>query len=348
LREVNCLQKMRLKEDTVTGIQELLANAQNVVVVTHVGPDGDAIGSLTAMGVALRQIGKPVTLVCDDGVPSRFQFLPLTEYVQKGITGNEHFDLMIAVDCGDEQRMGQVVADLPEPRPALINIDHHITNTHFGTINLVDTKATSTAELLYHLFLRLCPGLGFQMTTDLATCLLTGIVTDTLGFRTVGVEPATLATAGELMQAGADLPFVIQNALTVKPLETIKMYRTGLNNMKLENGLLWTTISNEERIASGHQGSGTVGLGNMLSDIIGVAMGMVLMEFEEDQVKAGFRCRPPFSVAEIAVNLGGGGHPLASGATLEMPLAEAEALVVDMCKESIRNQQAMLQESNGL
>lgn len=330
-----------MSKDTTAEIQALLAGAEDVLVVTHIGPDGDAIGSLTAVGVALRQLGKQVTLVCDDGVPSRFRFMPLTECVQKGIAENQKFDVLIAVDCGDEQRMGRVYTDLTEPRPALINIDHHITNTHFGAINLIDAETTSTAEILHHLFSRL----GIPMTPDLATCLLTGIVTDTLGFRTIGVDPATLTAVSELMQAGADLSFIMQNALTVKPFSTLQMYRTGLNNMKLENGLLWTAISNAEREAAGHLGAGSAGLVNMLSDVHDVAIGMVLLEYENGRVYAGFRCRPPYSVAELAMNLGGGGHPLASGTTLDMSLAEAEALVVDMSKESIRTQRAMLQES---
>ncbi len=324
-------------------IQGLLNAAKQVLVITHVGPDGDAIGSLTAMGVALRQLGKQVTMVCDDGVPSRFRFLPFSDCVDKIIAENHCFDALIAVDCGDELRMGRVYADLTEPRPPLINIDHHITNTHFGTINLVDAQTTSTAEILHHLF----PRLGIRMTPDLATCLLTGIVTDTLGFRIIGVDPQTLAAAGELMQAGADLSFIMQNALTVKPMSTLALYRTGLNNMKLENGLLWTAISNQERENAGHLGAGSAGLVNMLADVDDVAIGMVLLEYNDGRVYAGFRCRPPYSVAELALNLGGGGHPLASGATLEMSLAKAAALVVGMCKESIRIQQAMLQESIG-
>ena len=330
-----------MKKETVADIQALIAEADDVLVVTHIGPDGDAIGSLTAVGVAMRQLGKQITLVCDDGVPGRFQFLPLTDCVQKGTTNGQSFDVMIAVDCGDEERMGRAFADLAEPRPPLVNIDHHITNTHFGTVNLIDSKATSTAEILHQLF----PRLGIKLTPELATCLLTGIITDTLGFRIIGVNPATLAGAGELMQAGADLSFIMQNALTVKPISTLKLYRTGLNNMKQEDGLLWTAISNQEREAAGHLGAGSAGLVNMLSDVKDVAIGMVLLEYDDGRVYAGFRCRPPYSVAELALNLGGGGHPLASGTTLDMPLADAEGLVVEMCKESIRNQQAMLAES---
>jgi phosphoesterase RecJ-like protein len=329
-----------VKREISGEIKNLLSSAEQVLVVTHIGPDGDAIGSLTAVGVALRQLGKQATLACDDGVPSRFNFLPLTDYVQKGVNEKHQFDALIAVDCGDEMRMGQVFADQADPRPPLINIDHHITNTHFGAINLVEPQATSTAEILHRLF----PQLGVQMTPDLATCLLTGIVTDTLGFRIVGVNPATLAAAGALMQAGADLSFIMQNALTVKPISTLQLYRTGLNNMKLEDDLLWTAISNREREAAGHLGAGSAGLVNMLADVDDVAIGMVLLEYNDGRVYVGFRCRPPFSVAELALNLGGGGHPLASGTTLKMPLAKAEALVVGMCKESIRTQQAMLPE----
>ncbi len=326
----------------VEEIRAMLAEATTVLVVTHIGPDGDAIGSLTAMGLALRQLGKVVTMVCDDGVPSRFRFLPLTDDVQKASVPGAQYDMMVAVDCGDMQRMGRAYADLPEPKPPILNIDHHVTNTYFGEVNVVLPEANSTTEVLHELLL----ALGAQMTPDLARSLLTGIVTDTLGFRTVGVTAHTLSAAAELMRAGADLMGVMMPALIVKPFSTLRMWQKGLNKMKMEDGLLWTSVNNEERKAAGHLSAGSAGLVNMLADIDEVAIGAVLLEYDDGRVYVGLRCRPPFSVAELALNLGGGGHPLAAGATLEMPLAKAESLVVEMAKESIRSQRALLAESH--
>jgi phosphoesterase RecJ-like protein len=322
----------------IEAIQRAIEGASRILIVTHVGPDGDALGSLTAMGKALTQQDKSFLLVCDDPLPRRFDYLPLSEGVKQSVDTAVAYDLLIALDCGDEQRMGKAFADLPEPHPFIINIDHHITNTQFGDVNLVDAAATSTAEILYCLFQEL----GYTLTADLALSLLTGLVTDTLGFRTTSVSAQTMKIAGELMDAGANLGLVMANTLTLKPLSTLRLWQIGLNKMKLDNGLVWTSISNEERLAVGHLSSSTAGLVNLMADVEQAAAGAVLLEMDDGTVRVGFRCRPPYNVSEVAVNLGGGGHALASGCTLNGPLAKAEAMVVEMTKESIRQQEAIL------
>ncbi|MFW6068697.1 MAG: DHH family phosphoesterase [Chloroflexota bacterium] len=323
--------------DDIKEIETLLTEAQDVLVVTHIGPDGDAIGSLTAMGIALRRLGCSVTLVCDDGVPSRFGFLSMAERVQTNTDAGATYDLLIALDCGDMSRMGRAFADLPEPPPPIINIDHHVTNTQFGEVNVVDSACTSTTEILY----RLLPGLGVRLSSDLATSLLTGIVTDTLGFRTVGVSAATFEAASALMEAGADLNHITARALLIKPLSILYLWQRGLDNLKLEEeGLLWTAITHKERQAIGHVSSSSGGLVNMLANVDEAAMSAVLLE-DEDRVFVGFRCRPPFNVAELALNLGGGGHPLAAGCTLEGSLADAQSLVVNMARDTIRRQREL-------
>jgi phosphoesterase RecJ-like protein len=319
-------------------IQPLLNSAHEILVVTHIGPDGDAISSLAATGVALRQLGKRFTLVCDDGAPIRFEYLPLYEQIQKHVDPGVTYDLVIALDCGDMSRMGEAYARLQSP-PPIVNIDHHVTNTLFGDVNLVDSSCTSTAELLFHLF----PSLGVRLTAELATCLLTGVVTDTLGFRVPGVNAETFRTASTLMEAGADLGFITLNALLIKPLSTLRLWQVGLNRMRLEDGVLWTAIDDREREAAGYTGTSSGGLVNMMANIEEVAMSAVLIE-EGDKVYVGFRCRPPYNVAELALNLGGGGHPLASGATLDGPLNKAISLVVDLARDSIRQQRALLRE----
>jgi phosphoesterase RecJ-like protein len=225
---------------------------------------------------------------------------------------------------------------LPDPKPFIINIDHHITNTQFGQINLINAEATSTVEILYHLF----QDLDITLTPDLALSLLTGLVTDTLGFRTNNVNAQTMDIASHLMAAGADLGLVMTRTMTIKPMSTLRLWQTGLNKMKLEDGLIWASISNEERQAAGHMGTGTVGLVNLLADVDQAAVGAVLLETDDGLVRVGFRCRPPYNVSEVAMNLGGGGHALAAGCTLEGPLAKAEAMVIAMMKESIRQQEA--------
>ena len=321
-------------------IQETIDQAEKIVVITHVGPDGDAIGSLTAVGLALAQMGKRVDLMCDDNVPERFRYMALTDQVLRPNVNRSAYDLVVAVDCGDEQRMGLSFSMLPEPRPTVINIDHHVTNTHFGEVNQVVATAVSTTEILFDLF----TDMGLKISSDLAVSLLTGLVTDTLGFRTVGTTAKTLKIASSLMEAGADLSLVTSQGLNRKQLPTIKLWGVGLGSMKMEGGFIWTSIPYSARQETGYRGASSNGLTNILADVDTAAMGAVLMDMGDGSVRVGFRCRPPYNVAELALNLGGGGHPLASGCTIEGDLAKVESLVVSMAKEAIQQQQANLHE----
>jgi bifunctional oligoribonuclease and PAP phosphatase NrnA len=315
-------------------IQNAIEKADNILAITHVDPDGDAIGSITAVGLALMQFNQQATLVCDDNVPERFRFLPLANKIQKSPLKSLNYDLLIAVDCGDEFRLGKALSSLPDPKPFIINIDHHVTNTQFGDINLIEPTATSTTEILYKLFSEM----GLDISEDLATSLLTGLITDTLGFRTVGVTSATLRTGAALIEAGADLGFITMHALNVRPLSTLELWSTGMNKMCLEDGLLWASLTNQDREDANFRSNSSVGLVNLLADVEEASMGAVLMEMNDGTVRVGLRCRPPFDVAEVAVALGGGGHPLASGCTLPGPLVEAEALLVRSCQEAIARQ----------
>lgn len=312
-----------------------IEKASQVLVIAHIDPDGDAIGSLTAVGQALHQLGKRVTLVCDDAVPARFMYLPLAGDVLREPLPNAAYDLVIAVDCGDASRMGWAYECLPEPKPSLANIDHHITNTNFGAFNVVDPAASSTAEIL-HAFLK---ELDVALTKGIAASLLTGIVTDTMGFRTSNVTPATLRAAADLIEAGADITAISLRALHQKSLATVQMWAIGLNRMQLQDGLLWTTISRDEMRQAGLDGSpSSSGLVNFLADVDSAVMGVVLGEMPDGTVRVGMRCAPPYDVAEVAARFGGGGHTLAAGCTLEGPLDEAERLIVAACREAIRKQ----------
>lgn len=309
--------------------------AAHVLVIAHIDPDGDAIGSMTAVGQALQQLGKRVTLVCDDAVPQRFHYLPLATDARREANPNAGYDLVVAVDCGDESRMGWAYACLPEPRPTLINVDHHVTNTRFGTFNEVDPDASSTAEVLH----RLLPKLGAAITPGIAESLLTGIVTDTMGFRTSNVTAQTLRAAADLIDAGADIAAISLRALHQRPYATARMWGIGLAQMQLQDGLLWTSISREEMRIAGVEGSpSSSGLVNFLLDVEEAVMGIVLSEMPDETIRVGMRSLPPYDVAEVAMQFGGGGHTLAAGCTLKGPLGEAEQLIVAACLAAIDRQ----------
>ncbi len=323
-------------------IAEHLDRSDQILVATHIQPDGDAVSSLLATGLALKALNIAYDLVCDDKPPLRFNFLPGADRILTSAPQDVKYDLLIALDAADLERLGHAYADLDQPKPPIINIDHHVTNPDYGVVNLVDGRASSTTELLHHLL----PLLGVEITTDIAKCLLTGLVTDTLNFSTSSVSSITLRAAASLVDAGADLFEIGQKGYKLQQLATLMLWQVGLKNMKLEEKLLWSTISNEEKHAAGHAGSSSFGLGNFMADVHQAAMSAVLVELDDGSVAVGFRCRPPYDVAEIATTLGGGGHRLAAGCKVDGPLDDAEKLVVSQSKIALRKQRAQLHSAD--
>ena len=156
-------------------IKKRLEDAKKVVIASHVRPDGDAIGSLLGLGLALRDAGKSVQMILADGVPSSFKYLHGSEVIQKEPKGDH--DTFITVDCADFKRTGKIFENFGQPD---INIDHHKTNENFGKLNLIEAEEVATSAILTaHL-----PEWGYKITQPIAAALLTGIITDTLGFRT--------------------------------------------------------------------------------------------------------------------------------------------------------------------
>lgn len=307
----------------------------NILVVTHFNPDGDALGSLTAVGGWLKREGKTVTMAVDNGMSKRFEFLPLADEVKdKASSGH---DLLIALDCGDARRMGEVYATLKE-KPFTINIDHHATNPEFGDLNWVDPSAASTAEMLYFLMLEN----GVMVDRPIATSLLTGIITDTQSFSTSNVTPRSLEAASGLMAAGANLPQITQVAFSVKPHSAMRLWGIGLTNTLVEDGLAWVKLSLRDKQRAGYDGTGSAGLVTQLVNIQEACMSAVLIEQEDGHISISMRSRVPYRVSDIAVAFGGGGHPQAAGCQLDMPIEKAELVIVDACKLSLLEQKDAL------
>ena len=214
----------------IAEIKQRLSAAQNILIASHVRPDGDAIGSLLGLGLALQHAGKNVQMVLQDGVPASFRFLAGSEQIQKEPTGT--WDTFISVDCADYKRLGKGFENLAKPD---INIDHHITNEKFGKLNLIEAEEVATAAILTnHL-----PGWGLKITKPIATALLTGILTDTLGFRTSNVTPEALRQSAQLMEAGVDLPEIYMQSLVRKSFPAAKYWGAGLSSLESKDGIVW-------------------------------------------------------------------------------------------------------------
>ncbi len=314
----------------------LISKADRLLVVTHVSPDGDAVGSLLAMGRILSRLGKPdVTLACDDGVPLNLNFLPGAASVTQSVTAP--FDLVIAVDCSDERRGGEAyraAVPIQDGRPPVINIDHHVTNTDYGDVNLVLPDTVSTTEIL----VRLMKLWGVELETETAVSLLTGLVTDTLCFRTANVTPQVMTVAGELMEAGAELAHITSHTVNRKPFEAIRYWSVLLKTVALDDGIVSVYVSKHDRRAAGHRIDGDASIVSFLITAWEANMAVSFVEAEDGRVEVSLRAKPGYDVSGLALELGGGGHPTASGCTVDGPLEKAVGQVVAMMKEAQRDQ----------
>lgn len=313
--------------DITGAIKERLEKSRNIVIASHVRPDGDAIGSLLGLGLALIDAGKSVQMVLADGVTSSYKHLDGSELIVKKV-GGEH-DTFITVDCADFKRVGKIFEDFGQPD---INIDHHKTNENFGKLNLIEADEVATAAILTnHL-----PEWGLKITKPIAAALLTGIITDTLGFRTSNMTPNALRQSATLMETGVDLPDIYMRSLIKKSFPAAKYWGAGLSSMEHKNGIVWGTLTLQDRKRTGYGGNDDADLINMISAIDGNKVGMIFVEQSDNHVKISWRAlEPGVDVSPIAKHFQGGGHAAAAGADIPGTLDEIQPLVLKTTREML-------------
>jgi len=300
-------------------IREKISSADSILITSHKRPDGDAVGSVIGLGLALLDSGKNVEIVMVDGIPKNFSHLVGSEKISKKI--NHDFDISIILDCSELKRIGFDFEDNFFPT---INIDHHITNDNFAEINIVEVSSPATTEILSDLI----PKIGLDITTPVADALLTGLITDTLGFRTCNMHAKTLRIAASLMEKGSDLPTLYQHALLNRTFKAAQYWGAGLSTLNLENGVLWATLSLEDRKRIGYPGRDDADLINILSSIDEIDVAIIFVEQQKDAVKVSWRAKKGIDVSKIASIFGGGGHKPAAGAEIkgELEFVKSEVL----------------------
>ncbi len=311
----------------ITQIGERLNEAHSVLIASHVRPDGDAIGSLLAVGLALQNAGKTVQMVLQDGVPASFRYLEGYDQVQKEPKGE--WDTFISVDCADFKRLGKPFESIRKPD---INIDHHITNEKFGTLNLIIGEEVATSAILTDCL----PQWGLEITQPIASALLTGIVTDTLGFRTANTTPESLRQSALLMERGANLPELYMRSLVRKSYPAARYWGAGLSSLERADGLVWGTLTLADRKAAGYGGNDDADLINLISAIDGSKVGMVFVEQTDNHVKISWRAlENGIDVSKVAKHFNGGGHAAAAGADIPGKLSEIQPLVLKTTREML-------------
>ena len=295
------------------------------MVASHIRPDGDAVGSLIGLGLALQNANKIVRMVLADGLPSNFRYLEGSSQVRKEPDGD--FDTFITVDCADFKRLGKPFQNFGQPD---INIDHHITNERFGILNLIEGQEVATASILT----KYLPSWGYEITRPIAAALLTGIITDTLGFRTANITPEALHQAASLMETGVNLSELYMRGLVRRSLPAARYWGAGLSKLDSEDGIVWSTLSLADRRASGYDGNDDADLINMISAIEGHKVGMIFVEQRNNHVKISWRAlEQGVDVSTVAQHFGGGGHAAAAGADVPGNLSDIQPLVLERTKE---------------
>ena len=296
-----------------------LLKAKKLLLVSHAVPDGDSVGTLLALGLALEAIGKEALMAIPEEVPALYRFLPGWRKIKKCGEIETVPDTVVFLDCTDTERAGNELAEcLREGSPSVVNIDHHVSNQLFGQINLVDEKAAATAEIVYEL-LQL---LNIEISSDIAVALYTAIVTDTGNFRYSNTTPRTHRVAAELLERGADLNLVRKYLYEMRPLESLYMTREALKTLQItdDGRIAWMALTQDvlkKAQAADYYGY-LEGLINYPRSIAGVEIAVFFREIEPGTVKIGFRSKEDdVDVNLLAGQFGGGGHQKASGCTVK-------------------------------
>jgi phosphoesterase RecJ-like protein len=314
--------------DLQNKIRDAIQEARRIMVTSHIRPDGDAIGSTLALTLALLDCGKQVQAVLSDGLPASFKHLPGSDLIRHKAEGD--FDLIISVDCSDLKRVGKALDGYRVPD---IVIDHHATTEGFGRLNLVDPNAAATASVL----VRHMPFWGLKITTPIAANLLTGLVTDTLGFRTSNTTPEVLRQAADLFEVGAELSLLYYRSLVRRTFPEVRYWGTGLSKLARLDGIVWTTLTKADRKDTGYTGNDDADLISVVSAIDDALVAIIFVEQNETSTKVSWRgLKQEVDVSQIASQFGGGGHKAAAGAEVSGSLADVQKSVLEITRRALQ------------
>ncbi len=315
----------------------LILPARRIALIAHENPDGDCIGSALGLAHILHEVGKTCVPACADAAPRMLAFLPGIEMLRDTLD-DEDFDLVIALDAGELARFGSLYERHRTflDSATILNIDHHISSSGCGRVNIIDPIAAATAELLV-LFQQQA---GLPLNRDAALCLLTGLITDTHSFQYTNTTARTMEVAAALLRAGAVPETVVKPLYRTRSLALMRFQAIVIDNARTScNGrLIWSQATAATLAASGAQAEMDDNFAGMLRDIEGVQIAAFFKSYDEPAItRLSLRCAAPYSAAAICQRFGGGGHERAAGATLHMPIEEATAVVVATLERELQD-----------
>lgn len=314
-----------VQSSAIAAILRVFRQGERFLVCSHARPDGDAVGSMLALGMVLRQMGKNADLVTADRVPAVYRGLPDAGLIRTAMRVHGPYDAAILLECdGVERTRLRGLEDL-----FLINIDHHITGQEFAALNWIDHRAVSVGAMVYSLAL----AAGVDITREMASCLYTTLLTDTGAFCYGAVNEAAFLFAQELVHAGADPLAIAHEVFFSVPASKLLLLGAALRRLKREGRIAWLWVTQQDMVRSCAAEEDCEGFVNLALGIAGVEIAVFLREAPEGNIRLSLRSRGKVSVAAVAARLGGGGHENAAGCTLEGPIQRA----LDQILAELRN-----------
>ena len=306
-------------------IKEIVANGKEFMVTSHIDPDGDAIGSAFALSFALKTVGKESVVYLKDKVPYRYEFLPRPESLVHEIPARR-FDAIFAVDCGDFFRIGDGYEKLKD-KGLIINIDHHDTNEAFGFLNIIDERASSTAEIIYGIL----KAFDIPMDFEIAVNIYTAILTDTGSFRYNSTNSKAFIICEEMTHFGVTPSYVAEKVYESHPKERFLLLCGALATLETyhDNRLAIMYITDELFRQTGGSREHAEGFVEFLKEMRGIEVAIVARQIGESRYKISMRSKGNIDVASVASRFGGGGHKNAAGCTIEGSADQVKKMLIE-------------------
>lgn len=321
------------REMLIRDFLSVITHSTDICITSHVNPDGDSIGSVLALGLALMRNGYDnVTMFIPDEIPKNLSFLPGVELIKKEIS-YEKIQTLIALDCGDLERIGLDKETL-KSIDFIINVDHHLTNTEFGYLNIINPDSSSTGEMIYEIL----ESMNINIDKDIATSLYVAISSDTGSFKYDNTTYVTHMIASKLLNIGLDTNLINVNLYQSRSIEKTKLLIASLNTMEiLEEGKIALAIVTRQMLQSCKATvNDAENIIEFVRDIDGVEVACILKEVEDDVVRVGLRSKNYVDVSAIAKKFNGGGHKKASGCTVYTSIEEGKKIVLKEIKNALR------------
>ncbi|MES2476483.1 MAG: bifunctional oligoribonuclease/PAP phosphatase NrnA [Verrucomicrobiota bacterium] len=316
-------------------IGELLRNHQSFVLISHVRPDGDAIGSQLALGYSLMALGKSVRLINEDGLPDNLTFMAGSDKIELPPTEPLDVEVAIALDTAAKPRLGDNALHAASKAKIWLNIDHHKSNPSYGDLNLIDSSSPATGQILYQLII----GLGLPLPAESRDAIYVAVSTDTGSFQYPSTTAKTYEMAADLIHRGLDVGKINSDTYDNHPYRRVELMRALLNTLELSpDGLVanWE-MRDQTRIDLQLLPEDSEGLIDIIRAIRGVQIAVFFEELETGKIRVSMRSKDRrVDVSNVALEFGGGGHALAAGIRMAGPLEEAKPLVLAALRRHVQ------------